>query len=109
MAAMLVGSSTTHTSRWLRVGLRAIDAGIDVGDVVADRAQVQAGLHLADGVGEQFGVFVAGAQDVKGEALRRLAAHAGQLLQFFNQSSHRLGESGHYLTCVHHGDTRYRG
>ena len=48
----------------------AIDAGIDVGDVVADRAEMQAGLHLADGVGEQFGVLVAGAQDVEGEALR---------------------------------------
>jgi hypothetical protein len=30
---------------------------------------------------------------VKREALRGLAAHAGQLLQFFYESSHGLGES----------------
>ena len=63
-------------------------------------AQAKAGLHLANGVGQQFGIFVAGAQDVKREALRGLAAHAGQLLQFFNQSSHGLGKSGHYLTLT---------
>jgi hypothetical protein len=32
---------------------------------------------------------------VKGEPLRALAAHSGQLLQLVNQASHRLGKSVH--------------
>jgi hypothetical protein len=48
---------------------------------------------------------------MKREALRRLAANAGQLLQLVNQSNHGLGKSGHYLTPYmienrfHHRDT----
>jgi hypothetical protein len=32
---------------------------------------------------------------VKGQALGALAAYTGQLLQFINESSHRLGEFRH--------------
>jgi len=60
--------------------VRAIGAGIDVGYVVADGTKMQAGLELADGICELLGVFITGSQNVKGEALRRLAANAGELL-----------------------------
>ena len=35
----------------------AVNARIDVGDVVANRAQAQVGLHVPDGSGKSFGVF----------------------------------------------------
>jgi len=60
----------------------AVYAGIDVGDVVADRAQTQLSLHVPDGGGQSFGVVFAGPQDMKGEALRGLATDSGQLLEF---------------------------
>jgi len=72
----------------------AIDTGIDISDVVADGAEAQAGLYVMNGGREQLGILVAGAQDVECKALRGLTAHAGQLLQFFNKASHRLGEPG---------------
>ena len=53
-------------------GASAIDAGVDVGDVVADGAQAQVGFDVAHGGREGFGVFVAGTQDVEGESLRAL-------------------------------------
>src|SRR6185312_10382041 len=55
---------------------------------------MKTGLDLTNCLGEQFGVFVAGAQDVKGEALRRLAADTRQLLQFVDEPRHRFGEFG---------------
>ena len=75
-------------------GAGAVDAGIDIGDVVADGTEMQTGLQLADGVGEELGVFVAGAQDVKSEALRSLAAYAGKFLEFVDEASHGLGKLG---------------
>jgi len=76
----------------IRIG--TVFAGIDVGDVVANRAEMQAGLQLADRVGQLLRVLVAGAQYMKREALCGLAAYSGQLLQLFNQASHRFGKSG---------------
>ena len=73
-------------------GAAAIHAGINVGDVAANRAQMKTGLDLTDRLGKQVSVFVAGAQDVKGEPLRRLAANARQLLQFIDEPRHRFGE-----------------
>src|SRR5271166_2200387 len=75
-------------------GAGAVGAGIDLGDVVADGAQAQVRLDLANCARQQFSIFVAGTQDVKSQTLRALAAHAGQFLQLFNESSHGLGESG---------------
>ena len=54
-------------------GLRAVDAGIDVGDVVADGAEAELSLRARMAVGERSGIGFAGAQDVEGEALRGLA------------------------------------
>jgi len=71
-------------------GTAAIHAGIDVRDVVAYRAEMKAGLNLPDGFSKQLGIFVTSAQDVKGEALRRLAADARQLLEFLDEPRHRL-------------------
>jgi hypothetical protein len=73
-------------------GAAAINAGIHVSDVAADRAEMQIGLHLPNGFGQEFGVFVAGSQDVEGEALRRLAADSRQLLQFVDEPGHWLCE-----------------
>ena len=52
-----VGGLLDHADQFLIAGgTAAIDAGIDVGDVVADGAQAQLGLHVADGGGERLGV-----------------------------------------------------
>ena len=91
-----VGRLLHHANQPLVAGgAAAVDAGIDVGDVVALRAQVQLGLDVADGAGQRLRVVVAGAQDVKSEALRALAAHAGQLFQLVYEARHGLSESRH--------------
>ena len=72
---------------------RAIDARIDIGDVVADGAEAQLCLELADGVGERIGIRGARAQNVKGEALRALGSDAGQLAQLLDEARHGLCES----------------
>ena len=74
-------------------GAGAIEAGIDVGDVVADGAEAQALLDLADRGGERFGVLIVGAQDVKGQALRGFVADAGQLAQLLDEARHGFRES----------------
>jgi len=76
-------------------GALAIDTRIRVGDVVADGAEVKALLYVTDGGGQCFGVFVTGAQNVEGEALRRLASNAGKLFELVNQTNHRFGKFGH--------------
>jgi hypothetical protein len=73
----------------------AINAGIDVGDVVADGTKAKALLELLNRGGERVGILIGGSKDVEGEALSTLGAHAGELLQFFNQASHRLCETRH--------------
>lgn len=78
----------------------AIDAGVDVGDVVADGAQLQAGLHVAHRNRQRLRILVAGAQDVKGEPLCTFAADAWQLFQFIDEPRHRLGKLGHRLNKV---------
>ena len=75
-----------------RVG--AVHTRVDVGDVVANGAEAQLGLHFADGVGEQGSVVFAGAKDVESQPLGALVADARQLLQFVNQPSHWFGELG---------------
>ena len=78
-------------------GARAIGAGIDVRDVVADGAEAEAGLEVAHGFGEGGSIFVGGAENVEGEALRGLGTDAGQLLQLFNEPGHWLGVACHDL------------
>ncbi|HKE26648.1 MAG TPA: hypothetical protein VKB88_30045 [Bryobacteraceae bacterium] len=96
-----VGGLLDHADQALIAGrAAAIAAGIDIGDVVADGAQAQAGLDVTHGGRQGFGVVVAGAQDVEGQPLRAFAAHAGQLLQFLDQSRHRFCEFGHGSSLV---------
>jgi hypothetical protein len=73
-------------------GAAAVDARIDIRDIAANRAEVKIRFHLPDGVGEQFSIFVAGAKDMEGQTLGRLAADSRQLLQFFDEPRHRLCE-----------------
>jgi hypothetical protein len=51
-------------------------------------------LELLDGMGESAGVFVAGSQDVEGEALGGLGADAGELAELFDEAGHGFGETG---------------
>ena len=81
-------------------GAGAVGAGVDVGDVVADGAEVQMLLEGADGVGERGGVGVGRTQDVEGVALRSLGADAGQLAEFVDEPGHGLGETGSHKNRV---------
>ena len=91
-----VGRLLDHAHQPLIAGRAgAIDARIDVGDVVAHRTQPQAGFHVAHRGGQRLGVFIAGAQNVEGQPLRALRAHARQLLQLVNQPRHRLRKFRH--------------
>ena len=73
----------------------AVDARVDVGDVVADGAEAQIGLDVADGSRQRLGIFVARAQDVERQALRAFGAHAGELFQLIDQARHGFGKFGH--------------
>src|SRR6266478_1180396 len=69
-----VGRFLDHADELLIPGrTAAVYAGIDVSDVVADRAQTQLGLHVTDGGGEGFGIVFARSQNMKGETLCALA------------------------------------
>src|ERR1700741_232301 len=54
----------------------AIQARIDVSNVVADGAEPQARLHFAHSVSQCVRVLIAGSKDVKGEPLRAFGAYA---------------------------------
>ena len=69
-------------------------AGVDVGDVIAEGAEAEVGFELRDGVGEGFGVFCGGAEDVEGEALGGAGADAGELAELLDEGGHGLGEAG---------------
>jgi len=96
-----VGGLLDHADQALVAGCAgAIDAGVDVGDVIAHRAQAQVGLDVAHGGGEGFGIFVAGAQDVEGQPLRAFRADAGELFQLVDQARHRFGKFRHsHFSC----------
>src|ERR1017187_2387569 len=79
-------------------GAGAVAAGVDVGDVVADGAEAEAGFDLADRVGKGLRVRVGRTQDVESEPLRRLGPDAGQLAQLVDEAGHGFGESRHVLT-----------
>jgi hypothetical protein len=52
-------------------------------------------FEVANGDGQGFRVFPAGAQDMEGHALSAFGAYPGKLLQFVDELSHGLGEFGH--------------
>jgi hypothetical protein len=62
-------------------GTGAIDARIDVSDIVANGAEAEVGLDVAYSGGESFGIFVAGAENVEREALSAFGAYAGELFK----------------------------
>jgi len=70
----------------------AVHAGIDIRNVVTNRAEMKTGFDLADRLRQQLCIFVACAEDVKGEALRRLAADAWQFLKFVDEPRHGLSK-----------------
>jgi hypothetical protein len=61
-------------------GAAAIHARINVGNIAADRAEVETRFYLTNSFRQQLGIFIAGAKDMEGEPLRRLATDAWQLL-----------------------------
>jgi hypothetical protein len=74
-------------------GAGAIGAGVDIGDVVADGAEAEAGLEGVHRVSKGGGVFISGAEDVEGVALGGFGADAGELFQLFDKTGHGLGVS----------------
>ena len=76
-------------------GAGAVGAGIDVGDVVADAAELEVLLEGEDGLRERGGVVVRGAEDVEGVALRGLGAYAGKLAELVDETGHGFGEAAH--------------
>ena len=80
-------------------GTSAVGARVDVGDVVAHRAEAQIRFDVAYGLREAFGVFIAGAEDVEGKTLRALGSNARQLLQLVDEARHGFGETRHFKFC----------
>src|SRR6202042_3615269 len=78
-----------HTDDPLAAGrARAIDAWVNIGDVVAGGAEQQPCLELAYCVGQRSGVFRARAEDVESEPLRALGANPWEFAQLFDQPRH---------------------
>jgi hypothetical protein len=77
------------------LSVRAHRAGVDVGDVVADRTVKDPPLDFADGLGQPLGLFLGKAQNVEGDALGGFGANAGDPLQFFDELVKGLGVVRH--------------
>src|SRR5207302_6618676 len=81
-------------------GTGAVGAGVDVGDVVAHRAEAEIRFDVAHGLRQAFGIFIAGAKNVEGETLGALSSNARELLQLVNEARHGFGETGHLVNGV---------
>src|SRR5437870_12551958 len=91
-----VGGLFDHADQALVAsGARAVGAGVNIGDVVADGAQPQTGLDIVNRAGESVGVVSSRAQNMKRQPLGRLAANAGKFLQLVNETGHRFSEARH--------------
>ena len=73
----------------------AVDAGFDVGDVVADRTKTQAGFHIVDGGGQGFRIVIRRAKNMERQSLGGFAANSGKLLQLIDEPGHWLGKFRH--------------
>src|SRR5207253_520205 len=71
-------------------------AGIDVCNVVADRAVRHALFHVAQRVDQTLRLLARRPQDVKRETLCTLRSDAGQALQFLDETDQRIWQ-GHYI------------
>src|SRR5664279_474820 len=56
----------------------AIDAGINIGNIVANGAEPQLLLQFSDGVSERAGVLGAGSQNMESQPLSVLGSDAGK-------------------------------
>lgn len=74
---------------------RAVRAGIDVGYVVADGAQAEIGLHVANSRRKRFSIFVTGAENVESKSLGALGTDTWELFQLIDQARHGFGKLGH--------------
>jgi hypothetical protein len=81
----------------------AVNARIDVGNVVADGAEAKAGFHITHGRGQAFRVSIAGTQNVEGKALSALAPDSRKFFQFVNEPGHWLGKFRHFPALLLHG------
>jgi hypothetical protein len=91
-----VGGFLNHADHALVAGCAgAVEARVDVGDVVADGAETEVGFDVTHGGREGLGIFFAGAKNVKGQPLRAFGADARKFFQFVNQPRHRFGKFGH--------------
>jgi hypothetical protein len=61
-------------------GAGAVDAGVYVGDIVADGTETQSGFEASNGLGKRGGILVCGAQNMECVALRAFGADAWKLL-----------------------------
>ncbi len=64
-------------------------AGIGVGDVLTDGAEGNALLHLQDRLGQGMGLGGGHAEQVVGEPLGELGAHAGKFVELLDEAGHR--------------------
>src|SRR5262249_37882878 len=87
----------THQPQVAR-GTGTIGAGINISDVVADRAEMEFFFEIVNGRGECVRILSAGAKNMERQPLCAFTPHAGKLFQFIDESSHRLGEFGHEKT-----------
>ena len=78
-------------SRASPIGVGAVAAGIDVGEVAADRAVRDALLDDPQGVDERVDLLPRRLQDVKREPLRAAGTDPGQALQGRDQIRQRIG------------------
>ncbi len=77
----------------------ADDAGVILGDVETDRAELGVLLQVLQGRGQVEGLVVGGAQQVEGQARGRLGADAGQAGEFIDEPLDGARQHG-----VGHGD-----
>jgi len=85
-------------------GTGAVDARVDVSDVVTNGAEAEVGLDIAYSGSESFGIFVAGAENVEREALSAFGSYAGELFKLVDQARHGFGKFGHSLIHFQIGD-----
>ena len=73
-------------------GAGAVQAGVAVGNVVADAALVNIQFGLANGFGKGQGLFRRDAQEMKGQALRGLLPDTRETLEFVEQFDDGFGK-----------------
>jgi hypothetical protein len=80
----------------------AVNTGIHIRNVVANRAQTQTGFDFVDGASQGCRIFFAGAQDVKSQPLGRLAANAREFFELVDQASHGFSKARHRIESLNH-------